>query len=340
MDDEVIKAPEFLSGNHTPACLIGRESQIQEITCCLRPALYRRKPINAWLYGEPGSGKTAAVKYVLKQMQDQGTIQGIYINCWENDSLYAICDKLIRDLKILFAERPDANLKLERFRERIGSKPFVIVLDEIDTMAPKERNRTLYIFAGMDNIGLICISNSLGIFLSLDKRIQSRLSPRQICFNSYSSADLFSILKQRAELALSPNSCNEEIIQKICDLAEGDARVGIQTLRKAAEVAASFNSDRIQCEHVDKAWNSTKDLKQKYLLDSLTAHHRIIYDIVHDSPGCSSNHIRQVYLHACKVEDRKPIATRTFSLYLNRLISLKLIHFERTGKNCRNFHTV
>jgi cell division control protein 6 len=339
-ENRIIKNIEVLEEDHVPASLLGRDRQIQELKLCLAPAVRRRRPINAWLYGRPGTGKTAVTKFVLEQLIEQTGVQGIYVNCWEHDSLYAIGDKLVRDLRIMFAERPDTTLKLERFQRAIGNKPFVIVLDEIDKPLSKERNATLYNLADIGNVGLVCICNSRYFLLSLDERVHSRLSPRQIGFSPYLLKELISILEQRAEVALEGNCWTKGMLEKIAELSEGDARIAIQTLRKAAELAESSNSNRILDEHVNVAWSSTKELKKKYLLEALSEHHKLIYGIIGEKPGNSSGKIWETYIKACADTGRKPIATRTFSAYLSKLIELKLISAEYAGRNVRIFRVI
>jgi len=336
----ISKQPEVLEDRHIPDRLIARERQIEELRRCLAPALRGRKPLHAWLHGEPGTGKTAVAKFVLQQLTDQTPVRGIYINCWEHRTLYSIADKLITDLRIMFADRPDVSLKLDRFAKAIGKKPFVLVLDEIDKPETKERNAILYRLSNIGNIGLVCICNSRSFLLGLDKRIQSRLSARQIGFCPYALGDVVSILKHRTEVAYENDFWNTHTLEKIAELSEGDARMAIQTLRKAAEIAESSDAPQISEEHLNNAWNSTNELKKKYMLEGLTEHHRILHDIIKEQPGISSGKLWESFLKACNQEGKKPIATRTFSAYLARLIKLALIAAERAEKRDRVFRVL
>lgn len=88
-ENRIIKNIEILEEDHIPSSFLGRDKQITELQHCLTPTLRKRKPINAWLYGKPGTGKTAVAKLVLEQFIEQTGVQGIYINCWEHGTLYA-----------------------------------------------------------------------------------------------------------------------------------------------------------------------------------------------------------------------------------------------------------
>jgi Cdc6-like AAA superfamily ATPase len=89
-------------------------------------------------------------------------------------------------------------------------------------------------------------------------------------------------------------------------------------------------------EHIDKAWDSIKELKKKYLLEGLSWHHRVIHGIIKEQPGISSGNLRDVYLKLCNQGGKKPIAMRTLSAYLARLIEMKLIASEQVEKRGRS----
>lgn len=340
VENRIIKQPEVFNEQHIPDSLIARDKQIEELRLCLAPALRRRKPINAWLYGKPGTGKTAVTRFVLQQLLEESNVQGIYLNCWEYKTLFTIADKLVRDLKILFADRPDIVLKLERFQRTVGERPFVLILDEIDKPETKERNAILYQLSNIGNVGLVCICNSMHFLLSLDERIQSRLSPRQIGFHPYTSGELTIILRHRAEIGLDSNCWDTNALEKISELADGDARMAIQTLKKSAEIAEAVSAGKISLEHINRAWDSTKDAKKRYLLEKLTEHHRIIYGIIREQPSISSGKLWEYYLKVLTKLNRKPIATRTFSAYLSKLIETRLILAEQSDKRNRIFKVV
>ncbi len=333
----IIVRPEVLDEDFVPDALIARDKQIQELKFCLTPALRGRRPLNAWLYGRPGTGKTAVAKFVLEQLLEQTNVQGIYINCWRYRTLFAVLDKLVRDLRVMFADKPDATVKVEGLRKVLENKPFIVVLDEIDKPETKERNSILYELLQIGKVGLICICNSRYFLLSSDERVQSRLFPRQISFEPYTVDELVAILKQRAELALINGSWNVKTPETISKLAQGDARIAIQTLRNSAEIAESSRAEIISKEHILKAWNSIKDLRKKYLLEDLTWHHRALYNLIKERPGISSKHLWEAYLKVCNLEKKKPIATRTFSAYLARLKEIKLITSEGVEKRGRIF---
>jgi cell division control protein 6 len=104
-DQKIIKNAEMLDDAYVVGNVCARDFQIQELISCLHPALKGEKPVHAWLYARPGTGKTLVAKFVLRDLSREGRLGGIYVNCWENNSYYAVLDKLVRELRILGAEK-------------------------------------------------------------------------------------------------------------------------------------------------------------------------------------------------------------------------------------------
>jgi cell division control protein 6 len=325
----IICNPDLLTEMYLPPNVPGREAQMEELKACIEPALRRQKPVHAWLHGMPGSGKTSTSRFVLRQLESQTSVKGLYVNCWEHPTLHSVADRMVRELRILCTDQQNTAVKLDRFERHIRGQPFVIVLDEIDQPTPKDRNAILYNLCGMGRIGLVCICNSRSFLFELDERIKSRLSPQQIEFRPYSSGDLVFILEQRAQYALLPGSWSRDILERIAELAEGDARVAIQTLKRAGDYADRKGSDGIKEEHIQKGWNDAKHIKRTYLLNKLTGHHRLFYDIIKESKGIQSGELWEAYLKACETKKTKPVALRTYSLYVNKLKDLGLVKADR-----------
>ncbi len=69
-------------------------------------------------------------------------------------------DKLVRELRILEAEKLNVGFKLERLLQFIGRKPFIIILDEFDQVKTPESDAIIYNLSTYGNIGVLCISKS------------------------------------------------------------------------------------------------------------------------------------------------------------------------------------
>ncbi len=226
-------------------------------------------------------------------------------------------------------DEPDASFKMDRLQRHLKDTPLVLALDEIDQPSPKERNSILYNLSEMQNVGLICICNSRQFLFDLDQRIKSRLNVTQIEFKPYSVSDLVYILTLRAETALVPRTWGKALLERISEMAEGDARVAIQTLKNAAYYAEKDCATGIKLEHVEKAWKDARFIKKTYLLNKLTADHRLLFDIIKSRKETLSNQLWEEYLSEARSREIPPIASRTYSEYVNKLRDLGLIKTER-----------
>jgi orc1/cdc6 family replication initiation protein len=328
-DYSVVTKPNLLNETHFPKNICARDFHTDELFSCLRPVYKKDKPIHAWLFGASGTGKTLVAKHVLKRIEKEAHVNSIYVNCWEYDSYYSVLDFLVRELRILGAEKLNTSFKLERFRQFIGSKPFLIVLDEIDHLKGDERDSIIYNLCNTGNIGLVCISNSRDALCEVDDRIKSRLNAKQIEFEPYTGMELLSILNQRTQFALRPGACSEGVLKIIAHYAEGDARAAIQVLKNASYFAEKNMRKRVELKDIKAGYSSTKNLEKTRFLDKLSSHHRMLYELVKKKKEVNSGELWKIYLSECRKLKKQPIAVRTYSEYMNKLIELNLIQWDR-----------
>jgi cell division control protein 6 len=340
MISEILADPEVLEEDYIPENIPCREVQKRELTFCLSPIERGMKPLDCLCYGKPGTGKTALVKYILQQIQENTNAFAFYVNCWECRTLFSVLDKIIAQLGLIVAEK-DSSIRLSRIKQKINGKACIIALDEVDKLESKDMNNVIYMLKGLGKVGLICISNKREYFLVLDPRITSRLRFRSINFPPYSNEELLTILKHRIIdcRALYPDTWSNEILEEIADLAAGDARIAIQTLKNSALMAEKSNKTKITKEDVEKAYEEAKEIKRKYMLEKLGEHHKLIYDIIKKNPGITSSELISAYRSECERMGLESKSSRTLSDYVNELIALKQIKSERAGVrgNVRTF---
>lgn len=319
----------MLRDSYIPDKILAREGQIKEIMKHLSPLTKRRKPLNLWLHGPPGAGKTTTAFHVLRELKEKSNINGILVNCWEKNSFYDILDDIILQLRILRAEEHRTSLKLQKLRKHLSGSSFIIVLDEIDRLKSSERSSVLYNLDTLGNIGLVCISNSRQALFGLEHRVRSRLNAYSVHFPAYADEDVINILAERARIALPDGLHSGHTLSQIAGMASGDARVAIRTLQAAAQLAENEKRNAICVDSLKKQLASARQAKQDYLLTGLTKDHRILYRIVKQKGQVLSGDLWQEYLRHCEQVKRKPLAPRTFSDYINGLAHTGLITSER-----------
>jgi len=327
----IVTDGEILSESYVPNILHAREYQVRELISWLSPTHQTNRPLHIWLYGPPGSGKTCVASYVLIELNQRFTLRHVYVNCWNHPTLYRILDKVAQELRLLGTEVQSTSVKLDTFRKAVGGKRFILVLDEIDRITPKERNAILYSLSSIEGLGLVCIADSRYSFHILEDRVKSRLNPKLVEFKPYTTRDLATICRFRAEIALDPDAWTAKTICDISQLAGGDARCAIQTLFIASRNAEKDGDRLILQKHVKEGCCQAHELTRVYALSTLTDHHRLLYQLVETKEEVLSGELWQLYLKKCKSKGIKPIAVRTFSDYMNRLKREGLI----TGKRAQ-----
>jgi len=161
--------------------------------------------------------------------------------------------------------------------------------------------------------------------MDLDSRVRSRLNPTVIEFKPYSHEELVRILRQRAAKGLRLAAWTDGILDKVAGLAYGDARIATQLLQKAAQLAHEERGDRIMPRHVAAASKQAGRETLSPRLSRLTEHHQLLYNLAPVRGGIRSDKLRRSYLTVCARRGIRPVAQRTHTKYLRRLIDAQLL---------------
>ncbi len=301
---------EKLRPDYIPDELPHREREVTDILKILSVTMKGARPSNVFIYGKTGTGKTAVIKYLRKQIDDINTgknteknaealrdkLKIIYINCEVVDTHYqvlanignALMEKTGSDFNDLipFTGWPTEKV-YNTVRERLeNSRGMVIVaLDEVDKLVEKSGCDVLYhlsrINADLTNprISLIGISNDLKFMEYLDARVKSSLSEEEIIFHPYDAKQLKDILGQRADIALESGAVREDVISLCAALAakeHGDARRALELLRRAVEIAEWKESVNVTSTHVKMAQNTIESNRMIEVVKRLPVQSRLV----------------------------------------------------------------
>lgn len=266
---------DVLRSSYIPDVLPHREEQIDQLASVLVTALEGQRPSNILLFGKTGTGKTATIKYVGKELEransEEGNVHFIYMNCEVVDTQYGILQNLGNLFINDFEERiPFTGWSTERvyhiLRDKIDetNRIIIIVLDEIDKLVSKSGDDVLYHLCRINDdlknarVSVIGISNDLKFTEFLDPRVRSSLSEERMVFPPYNAEQLRDILGQRASLAFDENLLEPSVIPLCAALAaqeHGDARRALDLLRVAAELAERHHLSLVTESEVVKAKN-------------------------------------------------------------------------------------
>ncbi len=264
---------EVMRHSYMPEILPHREKEINDIATILVLALRGETPSNVFIYGKTGTGKTAVVKFVGKELLKKGKetkkkVKFIYINCEVVDTQYRLLQNIANHFinewndHIPFTGWPTdevySKVKSMMDKEQCVS---VIVLDEIDKLKGDEALYSLSrINSELENakVSVVGISNDLKFTEFLDPRVKSSLGEENMVFYPYDAEQLQDILRDRVEIALKPNMIDDDVIPLCAALSaqeHGDARRALDLLRVSAELAERNKSLKITRHHVKTAQN-------------------------------------------------------------------------------------
>ncbi len=266
---KIFRNRDVLRHSYTPEHLPHRSEQIEELASILVPALKGETPSNIFIYGKTGTGKTATVRYVGRQLEEMGKKLRIYcyvhyLNCERIDTQYRVLATLA---KVLGRNVPMTGWPTDQVYDEVKNaidsrdQTIVIVLDEIDKLVRKG-DEVLYNLSRINGelerarVSIIGISNDLKFKNFLDPRVLSSLSEEELIFPPYNAEQLQDILEQRAKLAFYEGVLDDDVIPYCAALAaqeHGDARKALDLLRVSGEIAEKEGTDKITREHVKEA---------------------------------------------------------------------------------------
>jgi len=274
--------------------------------------------------GATGTGKTGIVRWILENnFKDISA----YINCWKHRTIYEVLKEILLNFQIpVHGKEPTSEL-LKKLEKIIGKKKVIVCLDEVDRLKDFD---VLYLLK-RNNYGLILVSTFYHSLTSLGTRIKNSLVLTEIEFPAYSSSELFNILKDRVELAFRPRSIKDGLIKIAALSAQGDARVGLEILKKASKKAEIRNLKEIGIREVEEAISEANRFKRFYPIHKLNEHQKRIYGILEKKRKMTSGSLYREYQNLVS----NPVVDRAYRNYMKRMVELGLVKVEgkRRWKN-------
>ncbi|MGM5487613.1 MAG: Cdc6/Cdc18 family protein [Nanobdellota archaeon] len=327
-DEETLFSNEIaLDYDFVPKMLPHREEKQKYVASCISPLLQSRTGKNLFIYGPPGIGKTAATRWVLRDLEDETEeVFPIYINCWQKNTSYKVIVEICDQIGYRFTQNKKTDELFKVAKSIINNKKSaVFAFDEVDKL---EDNDFLYMISEeIFKKSILLITNYKEWIIHLDARIKSRLTPDSLEFEKYSAREITDILKERIKYAFYQDVWDDEAFDRIVDktYSLGDVRQGIYLLREAGRCAEDAAARKITPEHARKAIQKLEEFSVKKSTD-LEDDSQLILKIIKENTGKRIGDLYRIYK-----EQGGDKTSKTFQRKIEKLEKAKFIETTKTG---------
>jgi len=358
----LVKNKKILQSSYIPENLPHRDEQIASIVEIIAPSLSKNKPSNILIIGKTGTGKTAVMNYIGKELKkadpSEENCSFIYINCEIVDTpygiLYNIANQIISDPN---RKIPFTGWSVDKILSELTSyideknKIFIIVLDEIDRSFQKNGDDIFYYLTSINDelknstVSIIGITNNTKFTELLSTRIRSRLGEEKIIFPPYSVEQLGDILSERAKEAFDEGILSEEVIPYCAALTAqngGDARRALDLLRMSADIAERNGDLKISEAHVKSANNKIELDAVAEVVKTLNAQSKVVLMsiVMNTEKGQNimiTGDVYSTYKFICEATGTTIITQRRVADLISELDMLGIVHarvksFGRAGR--------
>jgi len=316
----------ILDFSHLPKLVPYREKEQRVIAGCMKPLFDDKTGKHVFVFGQPGIGKTAACKHLLKEIeQETDDIATIYINCWQRNTTFKIILEICDFMGLKFTENKKTDELFRWVKQTLNKKSVVFVFDEADKL--EDLDLLYMILEEIYRKTIVLITNYKDWLVDLDDRIKSRLMPEIIEFRPYNYEETKGILKWRMENAFYPdvwaNNAFELVIKRTFEMQ--DIRIGLHLMKEAGRIAEDKSSRKILLEHAQQALIKIEEFTIKNPYD-LASDEQTILDIAKNNSGKKIGELFKIYQ-----EKGGKLVYKSFQRKIDKLEKNRFIAVEKTA---------
>jgi len=341
----VIRDPNPLEYEFMPNELKGRDAELGRLATLFagidRPGVSRQ----ALLTGPVGSGKTVTARTFGRDLERHlaptRPLKVARVNCRSHPTMPQVLQRIITSIDARHPERGFGSGEiLQSLRRQLlgASLHLLVILDEVDHLIIRDGADLIYQLLRIDeehestgSISLIMVSVE-PILERLEPSIISRLGrSNALSLSSYKVDELEAIVEQRAHLALSPASFDQELLRLIAEAASesGDARVAIELLSDAAKRAEGSSRREIRSSDVQYIAAQRPTGFDPVVIDELSKHCRLVLLALSRrlkrDPEISTGEVENLYHIVCEEYEVEPCGHTTVWKHLNHLREMGVI---------------
>ncbi|MGL6298462.1 MAG: ORC1-type DNA replication protein [Methanobacteriaceae archaeon] len=344
-DETIFRELNAFDPDYMPENYKYRDSQVDAMAMCVRPALKNSSPINSVILGSCATGKTTAMHKLFEVVEKTSEkVVCAYINCQIYTTRYGIFSQLHK--KVFGYTPPDSGVPFSRIYEKImehlskEKKSLVVALDDVDYLFhEKQANKIFYDilraheeYPGVRS-SIFAITSDIEFRFALDRNVNTVFIPQEIKFPPYSREEFLTILKERCRIGFYEGVISDEIIEEVVDYSQenGDLRLGIDILRVAGNLAEAEASRKIEVEHLDKAIMTHIPSHLAETLKTLNILEKTVLELIMEAypDNMTSGKLSEIFIKHTDSSYTK------FNQIINKLEFLRLIDTQLTGKGVK-----
>ena len=322
-DESLFKNELALDYSFLPKLLPHRENQQRYAAACIKPLLMGKNGKNLFIYGAPGIGKTAALKFVLRDLEEESeNVEPVFINCWQKNTTFKIIVDICEQIGYKLTHNKRTEELFEVVKGILNKKAAVFVFDEVDKLEEFD-----FLYSILEEIykkSIFLITNYAEWFEQLDERVKSRMMSDSLEFKPYNLSETRDILMQRTEYAFVPNVWEKEafdLIAKKTSEAQ-DIRTGLYLMRESANLAEDKSSRKISLANAEEALTKVDKFTIKKSTD-LTEDEQSILNIIKKNSDKKIGDLYDIYKGIGGKLVYKSFQRKIEKLSKNKFVSVK-----------------
>ena len=324
-DESLIRNENALDYEFLPKLLPYREQEQKYLATCIKPLFQQRSGRNLFVHGPPGIGKTAAARFVLRELEEEtDEIYPLYINCWQHNTTYKVLLEICEQVGYKFTQNKKTTELFDVVQRILNKAAAVFAFDEIDKA--EDFDFLYFVLEEIFHKTIFLITNYKSWLVELDERIKSRLTPEMVEFKQYTASETKGILRERIDYAFPPGAWDDKafdmVVQKTATLK--DIRSGLFLMRESALQAEEQSKKKIGPDDVEKAIRKLDDFTVKNSAE-LAADEQLILKTVKANP---ESRIGELYKHYEKAGGAA--SYKTFQRKIKKLEEGKFLTVEKT----------
>ncbi len=350
LQNPIYKNRDVLYALLPPTGLLHRTEQKNELIMELAPILMNSAVSCVFVYGNPGTGKTAVITELMEELAEEAKKRNVkllkaYVNCSENRTETTILVDVLSQLNPgktyprIGWTRSKAVAEFAKTLNDIKTN-IIMVLDEVDYALKESGDDIIYRLSRINDsvqskVSTLLISNDVRVADYIKPRTQSTLGRVKVIFSPYTSEELTDILKDRVKNAFNKDVVSEQVVQKIAEIEAsrgGDARKALELLDSCAKISISKNTNKVTLDLVDEADKLLEKDTIFTLVATLTKHQKLLYlaMVQSNSNELDGGKVYKMYSEVCEKQNVQPLSIRSIRTFLVNFSELGLIKSEVT----------